>query len=81
MATSTEEHFTAVLEVSKTVKKEILTSMTRSGYERDRAGANEGPRDSRNAVEISRIVVRSNSYERLMEKLKKHVAVLEDGGE
>lgn len=69
MADTPEEHFTATIEVNKTVGPQQA---------KNTRGYNEGEPTKRKVTEVARIVVRADKLEKLQEKIKAHVDLIDE---
>lgn len=69
MADTPEEHYTATVEVTKTVGPQ---------QPKNTRGYAEGEPTKRKVTEVARITVRADSILSLQEKLTKHIELLDD---
>lgn len=69
MAETPEEHYTATVEVTKTVGPQ---------QPKNSRGYNEGEPTKRKVTDVARITVRADSILSLQEKLTKHIDLLDD---
>lgn len=69
MAETPEEHYTATVEVTKTVGPH---------QPKNSRGYNEGEPTQRKVTDVARITVRADSIPSLREKLTKHIDLLDD---
>lgn len=66
---ATEEHFTATVEVNKTVGPQ---------QPKNTRGYAEGEPTKRKVTEVARITVRADTLEKLQEKIKGHVDLIDE---
>lgn len=69
MAETPEEHYTATIEVTKT---------TGPQQPKNARGYDEGQPTKRKVTEVARITVRANSIVSLVQKINKHVELIDD---
>lgn len=69
MADTPEEHFTATIEVNKTVGPQ---------QPKNTRGYAEGEPIKRKVTEVARITVRADTLQKLQQKIKGHVDLLDD---
>lgn len=69
MADTADEHYTATLEVTKTIGPQ---------QPKNARGYDEGPKKERKVTEVARIVVRAEKLADLKTKIAKHVELIDD---
>lgn len=69
MADTPEEHYTATVEVTKTIGPQ---------QPKNARGYNEGEPTKRKVTEVARVTVRAETMPKLREKLAKHIELIDD---